>query len=192
MPILLYGSEIWGFEDLAQIETFFCRYCKELLGLHKRTPNCMVYGEIGKNRLAKNVTLRMLMFWYRLVHSKMSKVANVLYNFQYALSVRQENSSDVLLRTVMSNSCSKKSTNLLPQQSCHQRILVHQQTMFEISQSLSSFQTSSPTKSKLLSRTWSGTRIRHLPLHLRAGRLTFKYIQITRAFQSLILPMKKL
>ena len=98
MPILLYGSEIWGFEDLAQIETFFCRYCKELLGLHKRTPNCMVYGEIGKNKLAKNVTLRMLMFWYKLVHSKMSKVANVLYNFQYALSVRQENSMSWVIK----------------------------------------------------------------------------------------------
>ena len=53
MPILLYGSEIWGFEDLAQIETFFCRFCKDMLGLHKRTPNCMVYGELGKNRLEK-------------------------------------------------------------------------------------------------------------------------------------------
>ena len=32
------------------------------------------------------------MFWYRLVHSDISKIANILYNFQYALFVRQNES----------------------------------------------------------------------------------------------------
>ena len=66
LPILLYGSELWGSENISQIETFFLRYCKDLLSVHRRTPNCMVYGEIGRQKLEKIVYQRML-FWYRLV-----------------------------------------------------------------------------------------------------------------------------
>ena len=51
--------------------------------------------------------------------------------------------------------------NCLPQQSRHQMKLVHLQTMSKISQSLSNFRNSSPTKWQLLNRIWSGIRILH-------------------------------
>ena len=49
LPILLYGCEIWGFEDVGLIEVFYRKFLKYVLKLNKQTPNCMVYGESGKN-----------------------------------------------------------------------------------------------------------------------------------------------
>jgi hypothetical protein len=78
-PILLYGCEIWGFADLSYVEKFHLKYCKQLLRLRTNTPNCMVYGELGKNALSTVVNERMVNFWFKLVNSKSSKLSNMIY-----------------------------------------------------------------------------------------------------------------
>lgn len=47
-PILLYGSEYWGFNCINQIEIFVRKFLKNVLHLPKATPNCIVYGETGR------------------------------------------------------------------------------------------------------------------------------------------------
>ena len=37
--ILLYGSEIWGYENCELIESFHFKYCKQLLHLKASTPS---------------------------------------------------------------------------------------------------------------------------------------------------------
>jgi hypothetical protein len=44
-PILLYGSEIWGFsKNIDYLEKIQLRFCKLLLKLKSSTPNYMIYG----------------------------------------------------------------------------------------------------------------------------------------------------
>ena len=47
LPVLLYGSEVWCFTKIDQIEIFYRKCLKELLGVSKCTTNVMVYGETG-------------------------------------------------------------------------------------------------------------------------------------------------
>ena len=52
-PILLYSSEIWGLQRLENIEIFLYFFshlmaCKRFLGVPVRTPNKMVYGDLGR------------------------------------------------------------------------------------------------------------------------------------------------
>ena len=47
-PILLYGCEIWGFENIDVIESLFLQFYKIILGVKKSTPNCILYGELGR------------------------------------------------------------------------------------------------------------------------------------------------
>ena len=47
-PILLYGSEIWAYENNDIIETLHLRYCKYILSVNKSTTYSMVYGELGR------------------------------------------------------------------------------------------------------------------------------------------------
>ena len=47
-PVLLYGSEIWGYENIKIIEQVHLQFCKRILKVRTTTPNFMVYGELGK------------------------------------------------------------------------------------------------------------------------------------------------
>ena len=47
--ILLYSSEIWGLQKLENIEKKnHLMACKRFLGVPVRTPNKMVYGDLGR------------------------------------------------------------------------------------------------------------------------------------------------
>ena len=39
LPVILYGSEIWGFENLDLLEYLHLRFCKTILCLKDSTPN---------------------------------------------------------------------------------------------------------------------------------------------------------
>ena len=50
MPILLYGSEIWGFDErnIRTIDVFYKGFLKTAMRVFKFTPTCMVFGESGQ------------------------------------------------------------------------------------------------------------------------------------------------
>ena len=45
--ILLYGCEIWGFENNDLFERVQLKFCKFILGLRQTTPTSVIYGELG-------------------------------------------------------------------------------------------------------------------------------------------------
>ena len=46
--ILLYGNEVWGYENINQVEIFHIKYLKMILHVNRSTPDCMVYDETGR------------------------------------------------------------------------------------------------------------------------------------------------
>ncbi len=81
-PILLYGSEVWGFENLEIIEKVHLQFCKRILNLRLSTPSFMVYGELGRHPLNIRVKLRMVSFWCRLQQGG-NKLSGILYRLMY-------------------------------------------------------------------------------------------------------------
>ena len=81
LPILLYGSEIWGHEDIKQIEVFHRKFLRTLLNVNKCTPDCMVYGETGRGLILNHVKCRMVNFWSRILRGKERKYSYVLLKF---------------------------------------------------------------------------------------------------------------
>ena len=61
-PILLYSSEVWGFENLKMVEQFQIKYCKYILNLKPSTSHCMVYGELGITPIILQVKCRVLCY----------------------------------------------------------------------------------------------------------------------------------
>ena len=45
--ILIYGSEVWGYDNLKFIEQIHLKYCKRVLQVRNTTPNCMFLGELS-------------------------------------------------------------------------------------------------------------------------------------------------
>ena len=47
-PILMYGSEIWGFQAVKSIELVQVQFCKYFLGVSQQTANMIALGECGR------------------------------------------------------------------------------------------------------------------------------------------------
>ena len=58
LPVLLYGSEIWRFENLSLMEKICNKFLKLLLPVRKATPSYLLYGEIGRYPVHISVKLK--------------------------------------------------------------------------------------------------------------------------------------
>ncbi|CAL4122579.1 unnamed protein product, partial [Meganyctiphanes norvegica] len=81
IPILLYGSEIWGFECPKQLQAMFNKTMRKFLKLHKFTPMCMINGELGLKDISEYIENRMMNFWYNIATGIENKVSSVLYKW---------------------------------------------------------------------------------------------------------------
>ena len=68
---LLYGAEIWGLQRHCKIERAHTFACKRFLGLDSRSPNHMVYGDLGWFPRCINSSTRVIKYWLKL--SKMGE-----------------------------------------------------------------------------------------------------------------------
>jgi hypothetical protein len=96
-PILLYGSEIWGSATLEPLEIFYRNFIKRMLGLGRSTPNCIVYGEVGRKPLQNQIYNRMISFWVKISEGKTSKLSSLMYNLIYKLHLNESYHSPWLL-----------------------------------------------------------------------------------------------
>ena len=84
-PIILYGSEIWGYENLDIIEKLQKKFCKFILKLKDSTPTCIAYGELGRYPLTGIIKSRMISFWCKLRTGKKSKLSCKVYQALFNL-----------------------------------------------------------------------------------------------------------
>ena len=79
VPVLLYGSEIWGVGDISKIELFERKFMKRLLKVSYQTPTCMVYAELGIMPVKYLVKQRILNYWCRILTSDTNKLSFMMY-----------------------------------------------------------------------------------------------------------------
>ena len=84
-PIFLYGCEVWGYGNIEPLEIFYRAFIKRVLGLNKNTPNCIVYGEVGKYPVIHRVYVRMISFWIKISEGKSTKLSSIMYKLIYKL-----------------------------------------------------------------------------------------------------------
>lgn len=87
LPILLYGSEIWGHLNIQCIEIFYRKFLKIVLKLSFSTPSCQVYGEAGRPPIKNLINRRIISFWIKISEDKPMKFATLFYNLMYKLHV---------------------------------------------------------------------------------------------------------
>lgn len=80
VPVLLYGCEIWGYENLDIIERVHLKFLKTIFNLKSSTPSYMIYGESGRFPLYIKVYSRMITYWRKLLYSE-NKIANIVYRY---------------------------------------------------------------------------------------------------------------
>ena len=90
LPVLLYGCEVWGYEDLEHVEVFYRNFLKRITGMKSFTPNCIVYAETGTLNIKRLVYLRMCSYWCRILNGSTHKLSYILYKVTRNLHYREE------------------------------------------------------------------------------------------------------
>ena len=85
IPVLLYGSEIWGYENLNHLQVMCNNVMRRFLKLHKTTPMNMLIGELGMKEITEYIDNRMLNFWSNIATGEESKISTILYKWIKAL-----------------------------------------------------------------------------------------------------------
>ena len=81
IPCALYRSELWGFNNLINLERLQLKYIKYLLKLKKSTPTLLVFGETGMLPIEYYLKCRMVGFWVHLVSTKQGKISYKLFHY---------------------------------------------------------------------------------------------------------------
>ena len=84
VPILSYGSEIWGFDNADQVERVHVQFCKNILRLRQSTASYFVYGELGRRPLYCKRYLRVIKYWLKIVTQDKKPLVKKTYNMLYS------------------------------------------------------------------------------------------------------------
>ena len=89
LPCMLYGAELWGFNNFLDLERVQLKYLKYSLNLKKNTPTVMVYGETGILPIEFHIKFRMVNFWISLITGKQNKLSYRI--FMLCISLYKKN-----------------------------------------------------------------------------------------------------
>ena len=87
-PILLYGSEIWGYGNCDTIERVHLKFLKYIFKLKKSTPSHMIYGELGILPITTEIQSRVITYWSKLVNVEnveKNKLSSIIYMVLHAM-----------------------------------------------------------------------------------------------------------
>jgi hypothetical protein len=76
-PVLSYTAEIWGIlldHQKDPTEKIHLLACKRLLNVAPRTPNKLVYGELGRYPLCIMYSIKAIKFWFRVMKMDQSRL----------------------------------------------------------------------------------------------------------------------
>ena len=85
LPVLLYGSEIWGYANPKPLQIMLNHTMRRFLRLHKTTSTCMLIGELGLKEVSEYIENRMLNFWYKIATGEENKISTILYKWIHML-----------------------------------------------------------------------------------------------------------
>ena len=77
-PILLYGCEIFCYENICDLEAFYVQLLKRILYVKKSTTSFMVYAETGCEPLWVDIYKRATCFWVKISQDNTNLLANKL------------------------------------------------------------------------------------------------------------------
>ena len=75
LPILTYGCEVWGFENIKILERIHAEFLRTITKTKKSTPHYMLFAELGRYPLDITVKIRMIGFWTRIISGKETKLS---------------------------------------------------------------------------------------------------------------------
>jgi hypothetical protein len=86
VPVLNYGTEIWGSGKCVEIERVQLETGRRILGVGKKTADDVVRGELGWWTMKAQRNMKKLLYWARLVRMDDSRLAKQIYIYNAELN----------------------------------------------------------------------------------------------------------
>ena len=80
LPVLNYGSEIWGFSEADKLEKLYLNFLKNVLSVRNSTPSAFVYKELKVLPLITHRLIRIFKFWLKVISLPDSCLVKYVYN----------------------------------------------------------------------------------------------------------------
>lgn len=84
IPVMDYGSEIWGFSTNQKGPVIQNRAMRYFLGVHRFAPNAAIQGDMGWLGCESRRRLSMLRFWNRLVKTNQSRLVKKVFVWDHS------------------------------------------------------------------------------------------------------------
>ena len=78
-PMLLYGSELWGMQNMHCIESIQTYACKRLLNVPLNASNDAILGDLGRYPLFVNSAKRCIKYWLRIIKLPRTRLVRLCY-----------------------------------------------------------------------------------------------------------------
>ena len=101
LPILNYGSEVWGFHEGKNVDKVYHDFCKFVAGLPTTTPNIAARGEFGRKRLITYRYNRIIKYWSKLLENNCNEILRASYQEQLRLDSLGKNVWVSDVRTIL-------------------------------------------------------------------------------------------
>jgi len=85
LPILCYGSQIWGYQYINKIERVHLAFCKKYIQLPQNSSDVFVYGECGRLPLCTIYFANCVKYWLKLITMEEYRYPRQCYNMLYRL-----------------------------------------------------------------------------------------------------------
>lgn len=85
LPILLYGSEIWGVDKYDEIEKVANNFYRQLLGMNKNCSVTFIRGELGRYSLMPYILTKIISYWIKIVRCPEQRAIYQCYRHQLEL-----------------------------------------------------------------------------------------------------------
>ena len=79
LPILSYGSEMWGYEQIASIERIHIKFLKIILKVSITTCDEAVLGEVGRYPLSVYCSVKCMFYWLKIVKMSENRIVKQVY-----------------------------------------------------------------------------------------------------------------
>ncbi|KAK6166872.1 hypothetical protein SNE40_023483 [Patella caerulea] len=85
IPVLTYGSDVWGYETYHCIEAVHLKFCRRLLSLNSNVPKLSIYGELGRNPIHVLHKYNMIKYWLKINFMPLDRYPKACYDILYTL-----------------------------------------------------------------------------------------------------------
>jgi len=91
VPVLNYGSEMWGATKFIEAERVQLEAGRRLLGVSRTTASAVVRGDLGWWTMRAHRDMKMLMYWARLVRMDDTRLVKQVYRYRKKQNAKRVN-----------------------------------------------------------------------------------------------------